>query len=226
MWLSSVEDMLSEKVRVQRGLLPAGLSGDALLALAPLDRFTGDHMRRVERLTGRAAAWLGLGPDEIREIRCAAVLHDLGRAVLPPSILNKPGKLSESEWKIVRRHPEIGAELLSEISGPERVREVIAAHHERPDGGGYPAGLAGPDIPIEARLIAVADAYDAMTNDRPYRAALSHDRAIEQLNLGSGNQFDPMAIEAVEAALTQALDNDFRPPVQVAIGRGGLTSDP
>jgi putative nucleotidyltransferase with HDIG domain len=210
MWLSSVEDMLSEKVRVQRGLLPADLSGDALLGLAPLDRLTGDHMRRVERLTGRAAAWLGLGPDEIRVVRCAAVLHDLGRAVLPTSILNKPGKLSESEWKIVRRHPEIGAELLSEISGPERVREVIAAHHERPDGGGYPAGLAGPDIPIEARLIAVADAYDAMTNDRPYRAALSHDRAIEQLNLGSGNQFDPMAIEAVEAALTQALDNDFR----------------
>jgi putative nucleotidyltransferase with HDIG domain len=210
MWITSVEDMLSAKADMQRRLLLVVLSGDPPSDLGPFDRLMGDHMRRVQGLTARAAAWLGLGPEKIWVIGYAALLHDLGKVGLPPSIVNKPGKLSEGEWEIVRQHPKIGADLLSEISGPKRVRDVVAAHHERPDGGGYPAGLAGPDIPIEARLIAVADAYDAMTNDRPYRAALSHDRAIEQLNLGSGSQFDPMAIEAVEAVLTQALDKDFR----------------
>jgi putative nucleotidyltransferase with HDIG domain len=110
-------------------------------------------MRPVGKLAGSAAAWLSLNSGEVRVTRCAALLHDLGKVLIPPSILNNPGKLSEGEWAIVRRHPEIGAKLLSEISGYERVREAIATHHERPDGGGYPAGLPGTDLPIEARLI-------------------------------------------------------------------------
>jgi putative nucleotidyltransferase with HDIG domain len=214
MWIPSIEDMLSDKAYVQRGLGSVALSGDRLLTLDPLDRPSGDHMRRVEKLAGRAAAWLGLNPGEIRVTRCAALLHDLGKVFIPPSILYKPGKLSEGEWAIVHRHPEIGAERLSEISGYEGVREVIATHHERPDGSGYPMGLAGSHIPIEARLIAVGDAYDAMTNDRPYREALSHNQAIERLNLGSGSQFDPNAVEAVEATLTQLPDEDLGSPLQ------------
>jgi putative nucleotidyltransferase with HDIG domain len=149
----SVEDILSDESYAQRGLPPVVLSEARLLTLDPLDRSSGDHTRRVGKLAGSAAAWLGLNSGEVRVTRCAALLHDLGKVLIPPSILNNPGNLSEGEWAIVCRHPEIGAKLLSEISGYERVREAIAAHHERPDGGGYPAGLPDTDLPIEARLI-------------------------------------------------------------------------
>jgi putative nucleotidyltransferase with HDIG domain len=158
-------------------------------------------MKRTQELAGMAAVRLGLGPDETWAVRYAAILHDIGKVSIPRSILDKTGRLSEAEWKIVRRHPEIGAELLSEIAWCERVCAAVAAHHERFDGRGYPAGLVGPDIPIEARLISVADAYDAMTNDRPYRRALSRDRAIQQLDLEAGKQFDPVVVEATKAVL-------------------------
>jgi putative nucleotidyltransferase with HDIG domain len=216
-WALSVQDISSNESIVQKALSSVVHSGNRLLTLGSLDSPSGDHMRRVDKLAGRAAAWLALGPNEVRVTRCAALLHDLGKVLIPPSILNKPGKLSEGEWAIVRRHPEIGAELLSKISGFERVREVIATHHERPDGGGYPAGLPSKDSPIEACLIAVADAYDAMTTDRPYRKALSHDKAIEQLNLGAGSQFDPNAVEAVEATLIQVPDEDLGSPLQSVV---------
>ena len=212
----SGETLLPDAVGWWRSLPQAAPPG-ALLTLSPLDRSAVDHMRCVERLAGEAAAWLGLDPELVCVVRRAALLHDLGKMVIPPSVLNKPAKLSAAEWKIVRRHPEIGADLLSRIGVSKQVCEAVFAHHERWDGGGYPTGLAGSDIPIEARLIAVADAYDAMTNYRPYCGALNHDRAIEQLNLGSGNQFDPVAVEAVEAALTLVLDKDFGSPLQAVL---------
>ena len=159
------------------------------------------HMEGTRELAEMVAVWLGLGPDEIRVVRYAAVLHDIGKSRVPGSILDKPVGLSEPEWSIVRRHPEMGAKLLSGIAGFERVCAAVAAHHERFDGQGYPAGLVGPDIPIEARLISVADAYDAMTNDRPYRRALSYVRAMEQLDWGAGSQFDPAVVAATIAVL-------------------------
>jgi putative nucleotidyltransferase with HDIG domain len=159
------------------------------------------HMERTRDLAEMVAVWLGLGPDRIQVVRYAAVLHDIGKSRIPYSILDKPGGLIEFEWIIVRRHPEMGAKILSRIVGFERVCAAVAAHHERFDGQGYPAGLVGLDIPLEARLISVADAYDAMTNERPYRRALSHDRAMEQLDRGAGRQFDPMVVEATKALL-------------------------
>jgi putative nucleotidyltransferase with HDIG domain len=159
------------------------------------------HMERTQELAEMVAVWLGLAPNEIRVVRYAAVVHDIGKLRVPGSILDKPAGLSEPEWNIVRRHPEMGAKLLSGIAGFERVCAAVAAHHERFDGQGYPAGLVGLDIPIEARLISVADAYDAMTNDRPYRRALSHGRAMEQLDWGAGSQFDPAVVEATKALL-------------------------
>lgn len=217
MWALSVQDISSSESIVQKALPPVVHSETRPLTLAPLASLTGDHMRRVQELAGRSAAWLGLHPETVQVTRYAALLHDLGKVFVPPSILNKPGKLSEGEWAIVRQHPEIGAELLSEFSGYERVQEVIATYHERPDGSGYPMGLAGSHIPIEACLIAVADAYDAMTTDHPYRKALSHDKAIEQLNLGAGSQFDPNAVEAVEATLIQVPDEDLGSPLQAVV---------
>jgi putative nucleotidyltransferase with HDIG domain len=214
----SGETLVQDAVGWWRSQLQAAPSG-ALLTLSPLDRSTVDHMGRVERLAGEAAAWLGLDPKRVRVVQRAALLHDLGKLVIPPSILNKPAKLTAAEWKVMRRHPEIGADLLSRLGETERVCETVVAHHERWDGGGYPTGLAGSDIPIEARLLAVVDAYDTMTNYRPYRGALNHDEAIEELNLGSGNQFDPVAVEAVEAALTLVPGKDFGSPLQAVLRR-------
>jgi putative nucleotidyltransferase with HDIG domain len=159
------------------------------------------HSKRTQKLAARVAVELGLKPDEMRVVWYAAVLHDIGKLGIPDSILDKPGKLTWTEWEIVRRHPERGARMLVGIVGFERVRAAVAAHHERFDGRGYPAGLVGRDIPIEARLISVADAYDAMTGDRPYRKALSHVRAVEQLDAGAGSQFDPAVVEATKAVL-------------------------
>jgi putative nucleotidyltransferase with HDIG domain len=164
-------------------------------------RARASHAMRTQKLAGRVAVELGLSPDEIRVVRYAAILHDIGKWAIPDSILDKPGKLNESEWEIVRRHPELGAQVLVGIAGFERVRAAVAAHHERFDGRGYPAGLAGRVIPLEARLISVADAYDAMTSDRPYRKALSHVRAMEQLDTRAGSQFDPAVVAATKAVL-------------------------
>jgi HD-GYP domain-containing protein (c-di-GMP phosphodiesterase class II) len=144
---------------------------------------------------------LGMSPDETRVAGYAALLHDIGKWGIPVSILDKPSKLNESEWENVRRHPEIGAKMLAGIEGLEQLRTAVAAHHERLDGRGYPAGMGGRDIPLEARLISVVDALDAMTSDRPYKKALGHLQAVEQLDAGAGSQFDPAVVEATKAVL-------------------------
>ena len=185
--------------------LEKSLKGERLgrqhLVRRRLVRARVSHVWRTQMLAGKVAAELGMSPDEIRVVRYAGVLHDIGKWNVPDSILDKPGELNEGEWEIVRRHPEMGADLLARIPGFGRVCAAVAAHHERLDGRGYPAGLMGSDIPTEARLISVADAYDAMTNDRPYRRALSHVRAIEQLDCGAGSQFDLPVVEATKAVL-------------------------
>lgn len=168
-------------------------------ALRAHDKATGEHGDRTCALAARAASELGL--KNVSRVCHAAVLHDVGKLCIPRSILYKPGRLSETEWRIMRRHPRLGAELLMGIVDFGPVRTAILAHHERFDGRGYPLGLAGTEIPVEARLICVVDAYDAMTSERHYRGAMSHAEAIEQLELGAGTQFDPTVIEAVEGAL-------------------------
>ena len=171
-------------------------------ALHAHDRATGEHAGRTRTLAVRAAVELGL--KDVSRVCHAAVLHDVGKLCVPRSILQKSGRLSETEWRIVCRHPMVGADLLRGVAGFGPVRTAILAHHERFDGRGYPSGLAGTEIPVEARLICVADAYDAMTSERPYRSALSHAEAVERLKLGAGTQFDPTMIEALEAALGRA----------------------
>lgn len=172
-------------------------------ALESRDGTTGEHISRSQTLSEDLARQLGLSAWEIRSARFAAVLHDIGKIGVPDAILNKPGKLDEWEWEVMRRHPEIGARILAGISGFERVAAAVVAHHERFDGGGYPRGLAGEEIPVEARIIAAVDAYDAMTNDRPYRKAMSHEAAIRELEKGSGTQFDPVVVEALGRLLQE-----------------------
>lgn len=170
-------------------------------ALESRDGTTGGHIDRTQYLAEAVALDLGLGAEESRAARYAAVLHDIGKIGVPDGILNKPGALSEEEWEVMRRHPAIGANILSGITGFERTSEVVLSHHERFDGGGYPRGLAGEAVPVEARIISVVDTYDAMTNDRPYRAAMSHEEAVTELRKNAGTQFDPGVIESFERVI-------------------------
>ncbi len=172
-------------------------------ALESRDRITGDHIERTQLLAEKVAVGLQLAPDDVQAARYVAILHDIGKIGIPDSILNKPGKLSEDEWEVMKHHPAIGAYILAKIAGFEQVSEAVLAHHERFDGEGYPAGLTGTSIPIESRIISVVDAYDAMTHERPYRKAMSHDEAIKQLDLHSGAQFDPAVVEVMKAVLAE-----------------------
>jgi HD-GYP domain-containing protein (c-di-GMP phosphodiesterase class II) len=129
-------------------------------------------------------------------LRYGFLLHDVGKVGVPEAILNKPGPLTEDEWLIMRMHPEMGVQMVAGIKSLGPAVEVIRSHHERWDGRGYPSGLAGDQIPLSARIFAVCDAVDAMTSDRPYRTALRFERAVEQIQAGSGTQFDPDMADA------------------------------
>ena len=172
-------------------------------ALDLRDSGTADHCRTVGRYCALIAGKLGLAPDRVKRVETAGILHDVGKIGLPDEILRKPGALTEEEWLPLRRHPEIGARILADDAFAD-IREWIVAHHERLDGKGYPRQLAGEDIPLEARIIAVADAYEAMTGDRVYCAARSPDDARTELLRCAGTQFDPMIVAAFVAALRDA----------------------
>ena len=166
------------------------------------DSCTGRHSESVTKLASRVGSELKLSGDELQELEVAARLHDLGKLEVPDTILQKPGELNREEWRVMKRHPRSGAEMLARIPGLERVADIVLHHHERFDGGGYPNGLAGEDIPLAARIITACDAYEAMVSDRPYRQALGHEHALEELHACASGQFDPRAVEA----LTEALD--------------------
>jgi putative methionine-R-sulfoxide reductase with GAF domain len=159
------------------------------------------HSQRVTEYTLLAGTFFSLTPEEMETLEYASMLHDIGKIAIDSHILNKPEPLAPSEWDMVRRHPAIGASLLGEIPFLEKAAELVLYHHERYDGQGYPGGLKGQDIPLGARLIAVANAYDTMNIDRSYRPALSIERSVKELISGSGNQFCPEAVKALISGL-------------------------
>jgi putative two-component system response regulator len=163
------------------------------------DDQTGHHTRRVARLSAVLASALGLPPAACDAIEAASPLHDVGKIGIPDAILLKPSALTEAEFAVMMRHTSIGARLLEEGTS-EVLRlalRIAQSHHERWDGTGYPTGLAGEEIPLEARIVAVADFYDAVTHDRPYRAAWSPERALEMLEKEAGRHFDPVVVRAL-----------------------------
>jgi diguanylate cyclase (GGDEF)-like protein len=164
------------------------------------DAYTGCHSERVSDLAARIAARLGVDREGVELTRLAASLHDLGKLAIPEEILRKPGPLSSTERLVLERHPQIGYRMLESL-GVEPVAAWVRHHHERWDGTGYPDGLEGDEIPLGARVIFVADAYDAMTSDRVYRARLSDDEAIAELARCSGTQFDPEVVAALAEEL-------------------------
>jgi diguanylate cyclase (GGDEF)-like protein len=162
------------------------------------DAYTGSHSYMVGELAARVAKRMGLDTEAIELTRLAGSLHDLGKLAIPEEILRKPGPLNEAERLVLERHPQIGYRMLDSL-GVEPVATWVLHHHERWDGAGYPEQKAGADIPLGARILFVADAYDAMTTDRVYRGRLSHDRAIAELERCAGTQFDPEVVAAFKA---------------------------
>lgn len=154
------------------------------------DQYTSGHSERVTDYAVELATAMRLDPDMVNQIRLGGLLHDIGKIGIPESVLNKPGRLDEDEWRLIRTHPRMGAQILKNISNIEDVISLVEHHHESYDGTGYPDGLAGEDIPLGARVLAVADTFDAMTSKRPYRDGLPMEVVIKEFNDNLGIQFD------------------------------------
>jgi diguanylate cyclase (GGDEF)-like protein len=180
-------------------------------ALDIRDTGTARHSQTVGRYARLMAEDLGLADDRVERVRIAGILHDVGKIGISDRVLTKPGPLSEEEWEEMRTHPQIAARLLSRPEFAD-LRGWIAAHHERPDGSGYPAGLEGDLIPLEARILAVADAYEAMTADRVYRPSLGEEAARAELIAGCGTQFDEDVVEAFMRALDRDREGSTQAP--------------
>ncbi|MEN6468084.1 MAG: HD domain-containing phosphohydrolase [Smithella sp.] len=160
------------------------------------DHYTEEHSQRVTNEAIRLAASMNCPSNDLESIKIAGALHDVGKIAVPDSILLKAGKLTDEEYMVIKNHPTIGENILKSIVLLDKERMIIQCHHERWDGNGYPQGLRGPDIPFLARILSVVDSFDAMTNNRPYRSALSKEDAVEELIRNKNTQFDPDIVDA------------------------------
>ncbi len=200
----------------------ASIVGALLTALNTRDNYTSEHSESVVELATQVAVRLGLNHAERAEVGQAALLHDIGKLGLPDSILQKRGSLTDEEWRQMREHPVLGAELVSAIPALAHLAPVIRAEHERWAGGGYPDGLTGEAIPLPARIVFACDAFHAMTSDRPYRSAMSIEDACAELKHGAGTQFDPRVVQA----LLTMLDPTSSPASQSASQKAPTAKSP
>jgi len=180
-------------------------------ALEARDASLSGHSTKVLNHAVKIARKLGVAEQLISDIRNAAMLHDIGKIGIRDAILLKPGKLDESEWRILKTHPEVGGNIVAPVKHLARCVPLILHHHERWDGNGYPSGLEGEDIPLGSRIISVADTYDAMTSIRPYRTALAHESAVMELEKVAGSQLDPTVVAAFLAILRDDSDDAVEP---------------
>ncbi len=185
---------LEEKVAEQANKIRASFL-NAITALAyaleAKDAYTSGHSQRVSNLSVAIARELNLPQSQINELRLAGLLHDIGKIGVRESVLNKPGRLTRKEFAMVKRHPEIGEHILRPIVDSADILEAVRNHHEHYNGSGYPDGLKNNEIPLAARILAVSDAYAAMTSERPYRKSMSADAALDEIARHKGTQFDP-----------------------------------
>ena len=196
--LTSYAALLLESGRLYEGLelLFFSTIKSMVEAIDAKDPRTRGHSERVRRYSALMAQKMGMSSQDQKMLELAALLHDLGKIGLPDSILNNvKHTLTEEQWDLVKQHPEIGVSILTHVAQLKRILPAIGQHHERYDGSGYPAGVKGQEISLFARIIAVADAYDAMTTQRTYRPTFDSRQALAELRDNSGNQFDPMAVE-------------------------------
>lgn len=190
---------LTEKTRQSMVLLKEA-NRDAIFSLAMAaeakDDDTGDHIRRIQSYTAALALRMGLSREDVELISLSSIMHDVGKISVPDDILKKPGKLSEAELEVMRRHATYGIKILPNKAFFEMARAIAKHHHERWDGTGYPDKLAGENIPFAARMVAIADVFDALTSQRPYKQAWPFEKAMEVMKQGAGTQFDPKLISA------------------------------
>jgi HD-GYP domain-containing protein (c-di-GMP phosphodiesterase class II) len=176
------------------------------------DPSTREHSRRVAALAMRVGMRMGLPAPALRRLAVAGLLHDIGKLQVPERILNKPDRLTDEEFAVIRLHPGYGADLLAHLGGFEREHPIVRSHHERWDGHGYPDGIADEQIPLEARILSVCDVYDALISKRAYREPWTHERALAQIVSETGTAFDPACVDALSAVLAGAAPE---PEVQV-----------
>lgn len=178
--------------------------GALATTLESRDPYTAGHQKRVAQLAVKIAREMGLPEERVKGIGIAGTLHDIGKINVPAEILSKPGKLNNAEFMLIKAHPEVGYDILKPIEFPTPVAEMVKQHHERLNGTGYPDGMSGNDILLEAKILAVADVVEAMSSHRPYRDALGLDKALEEIKKNAGILYDE---DVVSACLSLYRDN-------------------
>ena len=200
------------------------------LAIDAKDQYTHQHILRVQRYAVTTAEKLGLTGDDMAGLNTGALLHDIGKLGVPEYVLLKPGRLTPEEFDKIKKHPEIGAAILAPVEFPWPVLPVVKYHHEKWDGTGYPEGLKGEEIPLTARVLAVADVYDALTSSRSYRSALSHQEALTIIRQSAGSHFDPRVVEAflsvIEEIVAQMAEEGQGPLASQTVERSGEMLSP
>ena len=190
----NLEDQVRERTRQLQEALREGLKMLALAAEAK-DDSTGDHINRIQKITAEICRGLGLPREQCDLISFSSIMHDVGKIHIPDNILKKAGPLSPEERRIMQTHTAAGEKILGENAFYETARQIARSHHERWDGTGYPDGLKGEEIPLSARIVAVADVYDALTHERPYKAAWTMEKALSEMRSLSGALFDPIILD-------------------------------
>jgi putative nucleotidyltransferase with HDIG domain len=191
-----VRDVSERKLaQTWRNVLEGSIQAIAM-TLEMRDPYTAGHQQRVTRLACAIAEELRLSEMQIEGLHFAGLIHDIGKVTIPAEILSKPGRLTETEFSIIKNHPHVAYDILKKIDFPWPVARIVRQHHEYIDGSGYPQGLKGDQILIEAKILTVADVVEAMASHRPYRPALGIDSALEEIKYGRGNRFDPDVVDA------------------------------
>jgi putative nucleotidyltransferase with HDIG domain len=192
-------DLAQDKIQQQLVQLHDNLE-DTVRAMAGLvemrDPYTAGHQIRVANLAMAIARQLGLPGEQVHAIHLAGTVHDLGKIQVPAEILSKPGKITDIEYSLIKIHPQAGYDILKGIDFPWPIAQMVLQHHERLDGSGYPQGLKGDAILLEARILSVADVVEAMSSHRPYRPGLGMEAALAEINAKRGTHFDPQAVDA------------------------------
>ncbi len=203
-----------QRTRAERDSMRGALSETLLQTVRALaltvekrDPYTAGHQERVARLAGAIAAEMGMPPEQVEGIRLGGIIHDIGKIYIPAEILNRPGRLTATEYAIIKSHPDVGHDIMKDVNFPWPVSEMILQHHERLDGSGYPRGLKDGEILLEARILAVADVVEAISSHRPYRPSLGIEAAVEEMSQGRGVLYDP---EVVDVCLKLIHEKHFR----------------
>ena len=201
-YLEKLEQLVAERTAKLQETLE-GVIRTISLTVESRDSYTAGHQTRVAKLACTLADQMGCPVDQIKGIRMAGMIHDLGKISIPSGILSKPGRLSDIEFSLIKTHPQVGYDILKKIDFPWPVAQVVYQHHERIDGSGYPRGLRGNEILLEAKIMAVADVVEAMGSHRPYRPALGVEKALEEISKGGGKIYDPEVVDACTAVLSE-----------------------